>query len=79
MQSVLVASEWWSPQITTPAVPCSANCTVLLTLYQPVNEITTITMLYLESGGEGVFWKEEGGGASNLAAGSRPFATHNVM
>ena len=36
-------------------------------------------MLYLESGGEGVFWKEEGGGASNLAAGSRPFATHNVM
>ena len=36
-------------------------------------------MLYLESGGEGVFWKEGGAGASNLAAGSRPFATHNVM
>ena len=33
-------------------------------------------MLYLESGGEGVFWKEGGGGASNLAAGSRRFATH---
>ena len=33
-------------------------------------------MLYLESGGEGVFWKEGGGGARNLAAGSRPFATH---
>jgi len=28
-------------------------------------------MLYLESGGEGVFWKEVGGGASNLAAGRR--------
>ena len=28
-------------------------------------------MPYLESGGEGVFWKEGGGGASNVAAGSR--------
>ena len=33
-------------------------------------------MLYLESGGEGVFWKEGGGGESNVAAGSRPSATH---
>ena len=33
-------------------------------------------MPYLESGGEGVFWKEGEGGASNVAPGSRPFAIH---